>query len=265
VLCEAFNEEERVQDFLDSYLPGKGPTVYPEGQAMLLHAGSMLHFNLHYTPNGKPCKETTKIGFKFAKETPKLRVTGRILRGRGINIPPNRADYGPKVVEKKMPFDCDIRKLIPHMHLRGSGVKIELAYPDGRVDVVLDMAKGRWHPDWQYAYEFKQPVHVPKDTVIRCSCWFDNSSNNPFNLHPEKWVRDGPQIEDEMSGTFVEWTRPANLPNLDAPHEKPDGVAPAVRPKPKPKRHVPPESPARPKPDDDDENDDGEPAPKSGG
>lgn len=207
VLAHAVYVEDRRMEFIDSYLPGKGPTIYDEGSAYLLEKGAHVRFNLHYTPKGIPCVERTKIGFKFAKEPPKLRVWGKILRTRAIDIAPGEEHFEVKC-EREMVFNAEVIKLIPHMHLRGKAVKVEFAYPDGTVQTVLDMP--RWHPDWQFAYELDPPIKVPKGTVIYCTNVYDNSANNPFNPDPKQRVKNGPQIWDEMGGVFVEWKRRAD-------------------------------------------------------
>jgi len=205
VLAIARYPGEGRQEFIDSYLPGKEPTIHPEGMAALLRKGAVIHWNLHYTPNGKPARERTKIGFKFAKSPPALRVHGRIVRTYGILIPPGEPRH-EVVLDYKMRFDATLRRLIPHMHLRGKAAKVELLFPDGTTQVPLDLP--RWHPDWQFAYELSEPIELPKGTVIRSTSIYDNSRDNPFNPDPTKQVRQGPQIWDEMGGVFVEWTRP---------------------------------------------------------
>ena len=58
-------------------------------------------------------------------------------------------------------------------------------------------------------------------TILRSTCTYDNSKANPFNPNPGKRVRQGPQINDEMGGAFVEWMRPVN-----SPHEERDEIDP---------------------------------------
>ncbi len=209
VLAHAVYPEQNFMEFIDSYLPGRDATVFPPDQALLLQKGAVIRFNLHYTPDGTPVKERTKIGFKFAKEKPKFRVSGKIVREYSLRIPP-RAEHYEVVSEYKFPFNAMVRRLIPHMHLRGKATTVEFIAPDGERTMVLDL--DRWHPDWQFAYELVTPMAVTRGTVVRCVSYFDNSKNNPFNPDPDVWVEQGPQIWDEMAGVFVEWYRPADAP-----------------------------------------------------
>src|SRR5216683_2018926 len=55
---------------LGAYTPGQPPVQYRPGRALLVKAGSDLVLEMHYTPNGKPAKDRTKVGFIFAREKP---------------------------------------------------------------------------------------------------------------------------------------------------------------------------------------------------
>lgn len=231
VLAHAYYPEPQFMEFIDSYLPGRDATRFPPDQALLLQKGAVIRFNLHYTPDGTPVKERTRIGFKFAKAKPEFRVSGKIVREFTLRIPP-RVEHYSVVSEYKFPFAAKVRRLVPHMHLRGKATTVEFIAPDGSRTVPLELE--RWDPDWQYAYEFVTPIDVARGTVVRCVSYFDNSAKNPFNPDPDVWVEQGPQIWDEMAGVFVEWYRPADAPTArDAAARDP---ANAKRPRKRPLR-----------------------------
>jgi len=209
--------ELRILDVLDGYLPGKPPTIYPEGMARQIRKGSILRLRLHLTPNGTPVVERLRIGFRFAKEPPAWIVAGRKLNVREIRIPPGKPDYTVSR-GRKLPAAAELMRVIPHMHLRGRSAKIEILFPDGRTIAPLTIE--RWHPDWQFAYEFAERIQVPEGTEIRCTFTYDNSAANPFNPDPERTVFYGPQIWDEMGGCFFEWARPAEEVATGAPDRR---------------------------------------------
>ena len=60
----------RGQEYLAGYAPGMAPQFWKPGQARLIKAGSYLVFQMHYTTNGKPAKDRTKIGMIFSKKPP---------------------------------------------------------------------------------------------------------------------------------------------------------------------------------------------------
>lgn len=200
----------RGQEFVAFYLPGTGPSVFPEGFALQLKAGATIRFDFHYTPNGAAVEERTRIGFKFAKEPPQQRINGRILsRNVPLRIP--AGDPAHEVIyEHEIAFDTSLRRLIPHMHLRGRSVDVELIAPDGTVTRPLTLA--RWDPDWQFVYEFETPLAVVAGSRIRCRHLFDNSAANPRNPDPSALVRGGPQIWDEMACIYFESFNRADQP-----------------------------------------------------
>jgi hypothetical protein len=190
---------------LDGYLPGKPPTIYQDGVAKLVKKGARFHFSTHYTPNGKECDNTLRVGLMLAKEPPKYRVAGFYVRDTDFRIPPYAKDF-QIVVEQKLPRDASMLRFIPHMHLRGKSIKIELIEPDGTT--LTPLVIPRWNQDWQFGYEFVTPPPLRKDTVIRVTSVFDNSKDNPFNPNPAATVHQGPQIWDEMAESWVEWMFP---------------------------------------------------------
>jgi hypothetical protein len=61
-----------------------------------------------------------------------------------------------------------------------------------------------WDPGWQETYYYKQPMALPKGTVVRLDAEFDNSSANPRQpTRPPREVRYGEQTTDEMCIAFL--------------------------------------------------------------
>jgi hypothetical protein len=61
-------------DFLVGYAPGQPAEILQPGEGKLIKAGSDIVFEVHYTPNGTPTTDQTKLGLVFAKTKPKERV-----------------------------------------------------------------------------------------------------------------------------------------------------------------------------------------------
>jgi hypothetical protein len=74
-----------------------------------------------------------------------------------------------------------------------------LTYPDGRADTLLSV---KWDFNWQMAYEAREPIPVPKGTILDVTAHFDNSPNNRLNPDPTHDVRWGDQTWEEM---MVPW------------------------------------------------------------
>jgi hypothetical protein len=180
---------------LVGWAPGDPAMVLAPGTARLVKAGSTLLFQVHYTTNGKPAKDRSYIGVKYASAPPTHRaLTGRALNF-GFRIPPGAPNHEVKA-SWTAKEDVDLVGLMPHMHVRGKAFKYTVIYPDGKEEVILNVPK--YDFNWQLSYELAKPMHLPKGTRIDCVAHFDNSPNNPYNPDPAKEVRWGDQTWEEM-------------------------------------------------------------------
>jgi hypothetical protein len=188
---------------LAGYAPGVPQLPGKEGRALRVKAGSEIVLEMHYTTNGKPATDLTKVGIVFAKEPP-TEMIGGFSAGEGkFVIPPGAPAHE---VRSKWTFNRDVKlvQLTPHMHLRGKDFQYVAKYPTGESEVLLNVP--RYDFNWQHTYVLAEPKTLPKGTVIECIAHFDNSPNNKFNPDPKAEVRWGDQSWEEMMigfGTFV--------------------------------------------------------------
>ena len=196
-------------EWITACAPGSPPLSLPEGYAKFVPAGSKLVFQMHYTPNGTPQKDLSKVGFIFANpdEVKKVVGTREILNGqfidRRMTIPPNDPNF-KMTARFRLRRDALILSLFPHMHVRGKSFKYVAKYPDGRQETLLDIPK--YDFNWQNGYLYEKPKELPKGTVIHCTAHFDNSSENLANPAPEKAVYWGDQTWDEMMIGYFDMT-----------------------------------------------------------
>ena len=181
---------------LGGYVPGQA--FAPEGtphRATLLKAGSDLVFQLHYTANGKPASDRTRVGLFFTKEPPAEKVTGGAVPQFHIAIPPGDPNY--KVVgTMTMEHDCDLISMMPHAHVRGKSFEYKITRPNGESEVILSVP--HYDFNWQLTYFPAKPIHLPKGTKLEVTAYYDNSPNNPYNPDPTKEVHWGEQTWEEM-------------------------------------------------------------------
>jgi hypothetical protein len=182
---------------LVGYVPGQVIRPASDGphRATLLKAGSDIVFQLHYTPNGKPTTDKTKIGLIFAKEPPKERLMGGNSALMRLAIPPGDSNFKMTAVST-VPYDCELVSMMPHAHLRGKAFEYTITRPDGSTEKVLSVPKYDFH--WQLTYWLANPVHLPKGSKVELTAWYDNSANNPDNPDPTKEVHWGEQTTEEM-------------------------------------------------------------------
>jgi len=195
-------------NYLAAYAPGTGGIGYPPGFAKFLPKGSTLHFQLHYTPNGKATEDQSALGLVFAKEPPKheIRVAG--VMGK-LDIPPNDPDYVSKG-KITVPVDAKILSFMPHMHVRGKAYRYDLDLPGGKSRTLLDVP--RYDFNWQLLYRLAEPLDVPTGAVLHGTARYDNSSGNPANPNPNQRVTWGEQTDEEMMIGYFEYFIPEAKP-----------------------------------------------------
>jgi len=183
------------EELLDFHVPGSVPHRLPPGQAKLIKAGSDLVFQMHYTANGKPATDRTRIGIVFAKQPPRERIFTLQIANRGFVIPPGDADYA---VDAKLTVQDNARivALNPHMHLRGKSFEFRVAAPGSDPKVLLRVP--RYDFSWQLQYYLSEPLQLAAGARIECTAHYDNSPNNKFNPDATKEVRWGDQSWEEM-------------------------------------------------------------------
>ncbi len=187
-------------EHLAAYVPGDVPTSYPDGIAKKVPAGSKLIFQIHYTPDGTPRTDRSKIGLVFARAPVKHQAHTRPIEQRRFEIPAGADNHEVKSSET-FRSDIHLYSLSPHMHLRGKDFKYTATYPDGRSEVLLSVPA--YDFGWQSAFVLAETKPIPKGTRIDCVAHFDNSANNPSNPDPAQAVRWGEQsFEEMMMGYF---------------------------------------------------------------
>jgi hypothetical protein len=188
---------------LVNWAVGEDAPIHMPGTAKRIPAGSTLIFQVHYTTNGKPGRDRSRIGLVFAKEPPQREIRTGLISNALFAIPPGAGDHH---VEAEATFSEDVKiwSMHPHMHLRGKDMTYTATYPDGRSEILLRVPK--YDFGWQTDYWLAQPLSVPKGTKIRVSAHFDNSSANRANPDPSATVRWGDQTWEEMMIGFFTYT-----------------------------------------------------------
>ncbi|TWU21182.1 thiol-disulfide oxidoreductase [Novipirellula galeiformis] len=196
--------------FLAAYVPGQRPNALPPGYAQRVRAGSKIVFQLHYTPNGKPSEDLTRIGLVFADPS---EVTHEVFVLGGVEqefeIPPGVADHAVQAEIAGFPKNGSLLSITPHMHLRGKSFRFSAQTKSGN-ETLLDVPA--YDFNWQHNYSLSQPL--PLDDVERLSftAVFDNSADNPTNPDPSEYVTWGDQTWQEMAVTFVAVAKPRHPP-----------------------------------------------------
>jgi hypothetical protein len=183
--------------------PGTNAMTFQPGSALLIRAGSVLTFQLHYTASGEPARDRTSVGFVFAKQPPEQEIrTGAFINAL-FRIPAGASEHR---VDSAIEFveDSRIWALFPHTHLRGKSWQYRLVLPDGQSKVVLSVP--RYDFNWQTYYTFAEPLKAPKGSRLEAFAMYDNSTGNKANPDATIEVRWGDQTWNEMQYSGITYS-----------------------------------------------------------
>jgi len=180
---------------IGSYTPGQPPTQFRPGRAMLIRAGSDLVLEIHYTTNGTPAEDRTRVGFIFARTPPTELVRRFSMVNTKLAIPPGDPSYGVASTSL-LRSNLKLISIHPHMHLRGKSAEVTVALPDGSTRSLLKVS--HYDPLWQLRYNLADEIELPYGTRIDVNWAFDNSRHR-YNPDPSATVRWGDQTWEEMA------------------------------------------------------------------
>ncbi len=185
---------------ITAYIPGDTPDLNPPDTGGLVKAGSVLHLNMHYTPNGRESVDRSQLGLWFypKNQAPRERMSGECacIFPRGwTTIPPHHPAF-EQTASITVPRDAHIHSYLPHMHFRGKYMRFYADYPDGAREELINIA--RYNYNWQLSYTYEEPKFVPAGTRITAVGAHDNSAQNPANPNPDRAVDWGNESWDEM-------------------------------------------------------------------
>ena len=144
---------------LVNWAVGEDAPVYLPGTAKRIPAGSTLVFQMHYTTDGEPGVDRSKLGLIFAKQPPAREIRTGMILNPVFELPPGAANHE---VEAEATFSADVNvwTMHPHMHLRGKDMTYTVTYPDGRSEIVLRVP--RFDFGWQTDYWLAEPLLLPR-------------------------------------------------------------------------------------------------------
>jgi Flp pilus assembly protein TadD/mono/diheme cytochrome c family protein len=190
--------------------PDSPSLVEPEGMPWRLDPGNDLILNMHLKPTGKPETVDAEVGLYFAAKPPTQQpILVALERDDKLDIPPGDANF---VVEDSLtlPVDVEVLGAYPHAHYIGQDLKGWAILPSGEKKWLVWIRN--WDIDRQSIYRYREPVFLPRGTVLHMRYTYDNSATNEHNPHvPPVRVRAGNRSEDEMAHLWLQLL-PVNVP-----------------------------------------------------
>lgn len=224
--ADEFIGEGTFENLLELYVPGGGFQQFRPGIVKRIRHSDYLLWRLHYTPIGKAEKDRHSLGIWFENSpiTHEVVTTSvndvNIVEGKELFAEPGQRQVPRPTIPafadnwriegvKAFPTAVTISGMWPHMHLRGKDMKYIVTYPDGREETILNVPKYQF--EWQFQYEFIEPLRLPAGTVMRVVAHYDNSPKNRINPSPDQEVFWGEQSWEEMFFPFLELSIDKNV------------------------------------------------------
>ncbi len=186
-----------------SWKPGSRPVVEPDGMAWRATPGMDLVLNVHLRPTGKPEVINPEIGLYFTdKPQTKYPMLVQLEHDGAIDIKPGDRDFRLND-DFLVPEDLNVLAVYPHAHYLATLMEGYATLPDGSRKWIVRIPN--WDLSWQGVFVLKQPLFLPKGTVVSMRYHYDNSAANPRNPNnPPKEVRTGITSTDEMGHLWLQ-------------------------------------------------------------
>jgi Tfp pilus assembly protein PilF len=183
--------------------PGNVPRSEPEGYSWRLDPGADLVLNTHLKPDGRPEEVRPSVGLYFTSQKPThFPLLIQLEADQQLNIPPGSRAF-PVADDFELPVDSDVLAIYPHAHYLGKLLEAYATLPSGERRWLIRIPD--WDPDCQAVYRYREPVFLPKGSIVSMRYRYDNSSANPNNPNrPPKRVRAGNQATDEMAHLWLQ-------------------------------------------------------------
>ncbi len=200
-LAPAVNELIQRGSLMLTWLPGREPFAYPDGQGFMIAKGMHIALQVHVGPTPDSFTERSSVGIRFVDDI--LRYTTENIAHffPHLKIPPGESNYecrGRQTIQQ----DLAVQSFNIHMHLRGKSSTVLFHYPDGRTEEAFHIPQFSF--DWQRQYYLAEPMDIPKGTVVESIAVWDNSDDNPLNPDSSQTVTWGQRTTDEMYGSVVQ-------------------------------------------------------------
>ena len=179
---------------IGGWVPGGGASAFPAGTGIRLEAGTWIVVQVHYNLlAGADVADRTTVDLHYAATPVAKRALVLPIANQDFVVP---AGMSATVAADLAvpPGSWALWGVAPHMHLRGTEIKLSIQHGAGDSTCAIDIPHWSFH--WQGFYFYKQPLPVVTGDVVHLTCSFDNSAGSA----PLAW---GERTSDEMCLAFA--------------------------------------------------------------
>ncbi|HPF37230.1 MAG TPA: redoxin family protein [Phycisphaerae bacterium] len=188
-------------ELLGAYSPSDGVVRLDDGVARKLPAGSIFLVDLYARPMGQELRTRLRIGVRFADEAPRREARTLTLSADALDIPAGDSRASSRI-EAALTAPATITAFTPYLRARGKAVTIDVEFPDGTTNRLLDAPAYDYR--WQIRYALKEPLKLPEGTRFVMTGIFDNAVDNPNNPGPGEPATAGVDADEEALMMAIE-------------------------------------------------------------
>jgi Flp pilus assembly protein TadD/mono/diheme cytochrome c family protein len=174
-----------------------------DGMPWRLDPGNDLVLNMHLKPSGKPETISVQVGLYFTSQPATLHpMLLQLEDDRDLDIPAGDPNFVVQD-ELKLPIDVEVLGIYPHAHYLGKVLEGWAILPNASRKWLIRIPN--WDIDRQSIYEYREPVFLPRGSVVHMRYVYDNSTDNVHNPNdPPIRVRAGNRTVDEMAHLWIQ-------------------------------------------------------------
>jgi hypothetical protein len=162
VVRAAFFTIQETGEWIGSWTPWFGYASLPQGKAYRLPAGSHIVAEIHYRTDKERLVEGGMLGLLFADQLSPALASNVVLDARASTTHKFRA-------ETRLAADIYVVALRTEIQASAKSIEVSARKPDGTTEVLL-FAKDIPF-DWPTPYIFKDPVALPRGTVLSVTAY----------------------------------------------------------------------------------------------
>ena len=216
---------------VSNYLPGNLFSFYPKeiGGYKATKKSAFYLNDMHFGPSKINAVDSSYYKIWFSKVAPKRPVSEFQLGTLGIApVVPDLIIPADSIktfhIHAVIPHDISLISVVPHMHLTGKKYQAYAVTAGG--DTIPLIRINNWDFRWQYFYQFKTLLKIPRGSTIYVEGIFDNTALNPSNpFHPSREIRErngSMKTTDEMFQLIITYVPyQAGDENLSLENAKP--------------------------------------------
>ncbi|MEN9282266.1 MAG: hypothetical protein RL594_1201 [Bacteroidota bacterium] len=190
------------------WVPGAQTRFYPPTIGSTMYKNSDLVIQVHYAPSSTEQTDQSHVNVFFhsadeVRQVQEFAMSPRNLpSGQRFIIPANRVQAFKTTFT--IPLEISLIGIAPHMHLLGKDCRSYAITPMGDTIRLINLPVWDFH--WQGGYTYKNPVRIPRGSILVYEASYDNTLNNLNNPNnPPKQVTWGEATTDEMLLCYFHW------------------------------------------------------------